>query len=894
MQPTKSQAISNLLHLKTHKDLASLYNLNMECQVNVAKDNGDSVEYDEKSKNIFSGRKGRTWTDGQTIWKNFRIPWKAYSEPEFNDTEIKFDLAEHAESIGLTGWDWYNQVSCWVGFDFDSITTHKDGLTVKDLTSIKKLAEEIPWITVRKSTSGTGLHLYVFVDSIPTKNHSEHAALSRAILGKMSAHVGYNFESKIDVCGQILWVWSRRMCNNGLELIKQGEILHDIPKNWKDHISVITGSRRRNLPQNIDDVDNFDNLTRQRPRIQLDESHKQLIEYLTEEKALWWWDQDNYMLVTHTSNLKNAHTALSLLGIFETSGGTNLNEQNCFAFPMRDGVWSVRRYSQGCAEHESWIQDSAGWTQCFLNKLPDLKTASRTFGGIENAKGGFIFYMASDACKAAEALGVYLDIDTSLHGREAVLSEHKDGRLVCEVTRQTSDKPAQMSGWYATGTKPWYKIFNQKLTQHTVNELDNLDDLVRHLVTIDGQDYGWILYSQDKWRFEPLTNIKLSLQSMSLNTREVNNVLGASVLAAWTVVNKPFEDEYPGNREWNISKTQFKIKPSSPDTELIFPTWMKILEHCGSGLDNEILRNPWCKLNNIKTGSDYLMCWLASMFQEPYEPLPYLFMYGPQNSGKSIFHEAVARLLRGGVMDASSAITSGGSFNAELEGSVLCVLEETDLNRNKDAYNRIKNWVTSPTMLIHEKGRTPYTVRNTTHYIHDSNDHKAVPLFPGDTRITMCYVGKLTLTQMIPKKKMWPLLDKEASNFLAALLNLEIPESDDRLHIPVINTQDKKHTEQSNMSPLETFIADHCVAEDGYKILFSEFFGKFIRDIDQSELDKWSKNKVGRNIPPNFPKAVSTQDASIWIGNIRWHDDKSVKVGKFFVNEANRLVSEDA
>ena len=144
--------------------------------------------------------------------------------------------------------DWYNQVSKWVAFDFDALIGHSDKHTAKltdeELQNVKEAAMEIPWVTIRKSTSGKGLHLYVFLDSVATCNHHEHAALGRAILGTMSGITGFDFENRVDICGGNMWVWHRKMeGTDGLELIKEGSIFRDIPKHWKDHVKVVTNDR---------------------------------------------------------------------------------------------------------------------------------------------------------------------------------------------------------------------------------------------------------------------------------------------------------------------------------------------------------------------------------------------------------------------------------------------------------------------------------------------------------------------------------------------------------------------------------------------------------------------------------------------------------------------------
>jgi len=871
--PTKSEAVARFLQSKTHADLANLYNLSMECQVNVAQDGGDRVE------DSFKGRTWHGWSDGLTTWKSFRIPYKASTDPEYNDTEIKFDLASHAEAIGMTGWDWKNRVSKWVAFDFDAIVGHSDKhstkLTNQELDAVREAACGIDWVTVRKSTSGSGLHLYVFLDDVPTANHNEHAALARAILGMMSAITGFDFASMVDICGGNMWVWHRKMTGtDGLRLIKKGDKLYDIPTNWRDHVKVITGKRRKNLPQDIvegtSDEDLFEELTGQRPKVPLDDEHKRLIEWLRENNALWWWDQDHHMLVTHTHYLTQAHKDLGLKGFFESNtDASNLNEQNCFLFPLRKGAWTVRRYSVGVQEHESWSQDGAGWTRCFFNREPDLHTAARAFGGLEDPKGGFILREAEIAEKVAQLLGVHLKVGTPLRGRETHLKEHKDGRLLVEVERKEQDRADEMVGWLPKKDK-WIKMFNAQIASPTEPDVGNYDDLVRHLVTETSEDYGWMIKSDGSWRSEPLTHIRVALQSLNMNNKDVTAILGSSIFKCWKVVNKPFQPEYPGDREWNRNAAQLKYLPSKDKDNLNYPTWQRLLDHCGSGLNESVKTNAWCKANGIVKGGDYLKCWVASLFQEPLEPLPYLFLYGPQNSGKSILHEALSLLLTKGYKRADAALISQAGFNGELEGAIICVVEETDLRKNQIAYNRIKDWVTSRELNIHCKGKTPYHIPNATHWIQCANDHQACPIFTGDTRITMCYVEPLNPIDLIPKRDLIVLLEKEAPDFMASVMDLELPASTDRLNVPVLSTEDKTIVQQLNQSDLERFISEKCSYVTGVQIKFSEFFDQFQEWIDPNEIHRWSKIRVGRELPPQFPKGRSRKTGQFYIGNMGW------------------------
>lgn len=893
MQPTKTEAIKRFLIASTHTDLANLYSLSMECQVNVAQDGGERID------GTYQGRKWHGWSDGQTTWKSFRIPYKAFSDPEFEDSTIRFDLAAHAEAIGMTGWNWKKRCSQWVAFDFDAIVGHSDKsntkLTNEELEAVKDAAAKIEWITIRKSTSGQGLHLYVLLDDVPTANHNEHAALARSILGTMTALTGFNFQSKVDICGGNMWVWARKMKGtDGLALVKKGVILKSIPPNWKDHVKVVTGKRRKNLPQNVEATNNgeiFDELCGQYVHVQLDDTHKILIEFLKDSNALWWWDTDHHMLVTHTIHLQKAHKELGYKGYFETSSpATMVDEQNCFAFPMRKGAWAIRRYTPGVSEHASWEQDGAGWTRCFLNREPDISTACRAFGGLEDPSGGFVFREAEIAVKAAALLGISMQIATALRGRKCVLKQHKDGRLVIEVTHDAHDSADDMQGWLVKKNN-WTRIYNAQVSTPTEADLGNYDDLVRHLVTETNEDYGWMLKSDNEWRLEPLTHLKIALQSLGYTNKETIGILGSSVFKCWRVVNKPFQPEYPGDREWNRNAAQLKFLPERDLESYHYPTWDSIMNHCGKGLNDAILNNGWAKANGLMSGADYLKIWIASLFQEPTEPLPYLFFYGPQNSGKSIFHEALSLLLTKGYKRADAALISQAGFNGELEGAIICVVEETNLAKSSSAYDRIKDWVTSRDLLIHCKGKTPYHIPNTTHWIQCANNHQACPIFTGDTRITMSYVELLDPLIQIPKKDIIPLLEKEAPHFLGDILNLEIPRSNDRLNVPVIETEDKATAQQFNQSQLELFISEKSEYCNGTCIKFSDFHAEFMKWLDVNDVPKWTKIRVGRELPPQYPKARQHSDGQWYIGNITWHGNKLDEefAGTKFVARGNYL-----
>ena len=860
----RSDVVSNFLKLHTHPDLVDLHNQNMQCHVVVSAGNGT--------------KEGVVWSDGIESWYPFVI-----TDEESNNKLITYNFDKYVEGIGLTGWDWKNKISRWVAFDFDSILGHKRGLPDSTIKEIINRVSEIDWVTIRKSTSGKGIHLYVHIN-IPTQNRAEHSAVARAVLHRLSALCAYDFKDKVDICGGNMWIWHRKMTdtNNGLKLIKKGILLEDIP-NWQEHIEMV--KRGKSAPKD------FDPLVLAKSHVTLDAEHRKFITYLQDHECLWWWDNDKNMLITHTYYLAQAHEALVMKGLFRTNAiGTELPDQNCFLFPLRQGGWVVRRHSKGCTEDSLWELDESGWTRCYLNVDTDLKTAARTYGGIEHPNGAYIFKSAEEATRAALVLGIPFDVPIMAHYCAAQIKEHKDGRLIVSIEDKEGKLPHDKMGGWVKEAKHWKRIYNKQKSNSAREDLYQYDDLIRHLVSSGGDDYGWAVKVGEGWNFENLQHVRLVLEAMSLKANQVKEILGSSIMKCWRIVNKPFANEYPGDRTWNMNSAQLRYEPSiEVPANLVSecPNWYRIIRHVSKNLDSVIKNNEWAKLNHIYDGADYMICWIASLFQEPTEPLPYLFLYGPQNSGKSILHESLSLLMTNGYIKADNALINRSGFNAEMESAVLCVIEETNLSQSREAANRIKDWVTAREISIHRKMKTPYMIQNVSHFIQCSNEHNSCPIFPGDTRIVVLYVDDLKAP--IPKKVLIETLREEAPKFMAYILNYQLPESNDRLNIPVITTSDKRNIEDSNKKLLEMFIDDSCYKIEGEMVKFSDFYSKFIEWMGPTT-EYWSKQKVGKELPPQYPKGRLPASGQFYIGNISFNLD--VQPSSKIILEGDKLKHE--
>lgn len=902
--PLKTEAIKLFLTARTHEDLAALYNHDMECQVNVAADGGKR----EQREDGFKGKKWFSYVDDLgNSWSSFRIPYNASTNPEYDDKPITFNLAKHVESIGMTGWDWKNRCSRWVAFDFDAIVGHSPAHTVKlsaeELSRIERLATALPYATLRRSTSGSGLHLYVFLDPpVPTQNHNEHAALGRAILAQMSLEVGFDFSASVDTCGGNMWVWHRKQeipdCH-GLELIKQGIPLNIPPKNWEAHLEVVEKRTRKASITVFDsesDQNAYNEFADQHPKVPLDKEHKQLIKTL-EGYGEWevYWEPEYNRLITHTSALKKAHVELGLFGIFETSTSGSTSK-NCFCFPRARGSWVVYRFGKGVQEHPTWSRDADANTFCFYNRPPTIRSAACFHNGVENQKGGFNYRKAGEAVESLKTLDIEITVPDYLKDRPAEIKELADGRLVLEIDIKGIMANNDLQGWNVQNNIV-SRIFEKPASKIAVSDTPETeyDTMLRLVINTDNSEIGYYYLppSHSKWKFYTKDTVKDALAQRGFSSDEIRPLFGICANNPWTVVNKPFKGEYPGNREWNFEAATFAF-PLKPSTDgLFFPTWMKILNHVGKNLTRSVLEDKWCQENGILTGGDYLKVWCAIMFQNPYIRLPYLFFYSPQqHTGKSTFPESLSMLMSSGYVKADLALTA--QFNGELRSAVLCSIEEINLSANKDAYNKVKDYVTAEHLSIRAMYKPQGHCINTTHWIQTANHLHFLPIEPQDTRIVVAVVDPIPEMELLNSLDMKNRLRKEASDFLTELLTIELPPPPPgRMGMPVLRTEEKQRAEKNKESRLETFLRENTYIVDGAIIPVEEFNDKFLAWLDPSDRMVWPKARIGREMPQEvYPKGKSAKfDNRMCYGNLAFQQVSAV--GPRLITLKDRLVSEE-
>jgi hypothetical protein len=155
----------------------------------------------------------------------------------------------------------------------------------------------------------------------------------------------------------------------------------------------------------------------------------------------------------------------------------------------------------------------------------------------------------------------------------------------------------------------------------------------------------------------------------------------------------------------------------------------------GVNFINKHIQTVWCSNNKILT--EYTLNWIAHMISgRKMETV--LFIQSPQGSGKGTITEFIQEKVLG---DKIVKITSdpniiSGTFNKEIEGHILLILEEMPTGKNEwhTFSQRMKHLITGRKIEIHEKNKTPYSLDNNLSIIINTNNKNAIRLETGDRR----------------------------------------------------------------------------------------------------------------------------------------------------------------
>jgi|GEM_PF-2787339 len=249
---------------------------------------------------------------------------------------------------------------------------------------------------------------------------------------------------------------------------------------------------------------------------------------------------------------------------------------------------------------------------------------------------------------------------------------------------------------------------------------------------------------------------------------------------------------------------------SLPNTK-VFNTYLGLVNSGAAGNWDTIYQHMlevWCQGN--EEALDYVLNWLANMFQYPGRPAGTCVVVKSdrQGVGKNIIADIIVNALgiHGVTLSTSKHIT--GSFNSIMAESVFTVLAEAVWAGNFDAKSFLKSAITDPWIISEKKFEDARKIRNCTHLMCLSNEQWVVPVEPGDRRyfILNCdnkYAQHYEYFDILADR----IKDGEGDAFIHHLRNRDISKFN-RFEIPYIEDEVKLENMERSFNDIEAFILE--------------------------------------------------------------------------------------
>jgi len=878
---TVRNAVKKFLSNKAKEPLVNWWHEDLETQVQVISHLGESTNF------------GGYTQDGDT-WYHIRWPKNGKVDPTWDDTKRQtFLLDDYADFIGTSGWNWVTRRSEFVCFDFDSVANHAGGLTEKELENLIESGRKLDYVDVLASTSGKGVHYYVRFDPDdfpPAQTRVEHKQISHYILSKLKQDVGEKLVANLDVCGNIFWIWSRKMNEDSYKHLSKATNLikfSEFVTNWEEQAESIK-TPYTPTQKKISYVGSAP----------IGTVHEKILKKLEQENFSFSFDRNEKRVTTHTKALQNVAESMSdFVGAFKTrSQGTDA-KQNCFMFPVDNGGFTVFRFGNVEEDFPWKVSKNDNYYCMFNSPLEPIETFLH-FSMEHQPKSGqrkerFCAETYEDLQNALEFLGCNFELDETLRDCAdyyyiELVPTTSDSLRVCFDADKSFAPIIKKQGFTQQGRNLFRsKIIKYKharfgvykdvkkerekdIKDEQIIQLEGLEHLARHTkrYAVEGvetsQEGQWWVGTDIAGEGHKFCKVKndsdvvkaLQAEYKGLSTEEGKVVCGGLLRNPWVITCNPFEPEYGRERQWNMNAPKLKFSPAPLDDcdEAIHPMWDKILSHCGSELDEALVKQPWFDYWGLHTGKEYLTAWIACMLFEPDKKLPYLFLHGNQNTGKSSLHLAASELMCGGVVDGSRPLTNTSSFNGELDGQVLVTIEEVDLTRKNwdknTAYERIKDWTVNPILTIRKMYHPPFPTKNYLHFIQVANKISSCPIDEDDTRITALLVPPFKGKEISETDRNEALIE-EAPNFMVTLkrAHRRLPPMTGRLRIPVVKTSSKEQVIDATSNELLTFIREHCIERPTKIISLNSFYTRFLQESSSDVHEgSWTTSRVKKEL----------------------------------------------
>jgi hypothetical protein len=156
-----------------------------------------------------------------------------------------------------------------------------------------------------------------------------------------------------------------------------------------------------------------------------------------------------------------------------------------------------------------------------------------------------------------------------------------------------------------------------------------------------------------------------------------------------------------------------------------------------------ILNHIKIMCNNKEIIYDYIVKWIAQMFQYPEVKSIAPTLVGAEGTGKSTVIKTLSAMMgKGKVLETKKPSRDVvGEFNELMESAFLVNIGESKLKDNKEGRSEILGLITDPILPINKKGFNKYSINSYHRFIYDSNNLNCTETSRGDRRNIIIYTS---------------------------------------------------------------------------------------------------------------------------------------------------------
>jgi len=153
-----------------------------------------------------------------------------------------------------------------------------------------------------------------------------------------------------------------------------------------------------------------------------------------------------------------------------------------------------------------------------------------------------------------------------------------------------------------------------------------------------------------------------------------------------------------------------------------------------------ILNHIMILVNRDELVYNFILDWIANMFQFPSRQSILVALTGKEGSGKSVLVDFLTLIMGRDksieIQDPESELF--GSFNGHLSSKVFININEIGRKDINIFFDKLKSKITSPTITIHNKGQKQYTENNLGHFLATTNNENVFNIKEGSRRFFLC------------------------------------------------------------------------------------------------------------------------------------------------------------